>query len=264
MSKYIFISVMNSLKNVFLAESLEDFRKSLDDKRFDPYTKEEYKEVLLKLDNPDVSDKEKEEIKQDVILKNLRLIPMWWMGNKEKGTKGLKDYFSYIDEDEYQDLAVDEFMTLIKKWDPEKAKYGSFVKRALVNKLINLNKKLEKEKKRTTTAADLTKMGKEGGEISSDPLADAGGITNADFEYVMDIPVFKERTMRVKDKLKAVPDKLAFAYLTNPNFIGIKPAEVLKVYNQEAEKPISNQSLSQSIKKLKGFFKKDPLIADLL
>jgi hypothetical protein len=143
-------------------------------------------------------------------------------------------------------------------------KYGAFLKRSIFNELINQNRRNEKKKKKTTTSADLSRTNKDGEDMGGDPLAQAGGITNADFEYVMDEPIYQQRAQKIKEKLKSTPHKLAFAYLTNPNFIGIKPVEVVRAYNQNAEKEISQQNMSQAIKYVSDLLKSDKMISNLL
>ena len=251
---------MISLK--LLLEDIKAFRTSLDDERFDPFTTAEWKKAVEMMRDPNVSDSEKNEIKQVTILKNLRLIPMWWLGGKDDGWK---QKFTYIDDEEYQDIAVDKAMGLIDSFSFERGnKYGAFLKRSIFNELINQNRRNEKKKKKTTTSADLSRTNKDGEDMGGDPLAQAGGITNADFEYVMDEPIYQQRAQKIKEKLKSTPHKLAFAYLTNPNFIGIKPVEVVRAYNQNAEKEISQQNMSQAIKYVSDLLKSDKMISNLL
>ena len=247
---------MISLK--LLLEDIKAFRVSLEDERFDPFTASEWNKAVEIMNDPNSSDSEKEEIKQATVLKNLRLIPMWWL-------QGWKQKFTYIDDDQYQDIAVDKAMSLINGFSFERGnKYGALLKRSIFNELINQNKKNERIKKRTTTSADLSRSNKDGEEMGGDPLAQAGGITNADFEYVMDEPIYQQRAQKIKEKLKSTPHKLAFAYLTNPNFIGIKPVEVVRAYNQNAEKEISQQNMSQAIKYVSDLLKSDKMISNLL
>jgi hypothetical protein len=230
----------------------------LDDKRFDPFTSEEWSKAVELMNNPNTSDSEKEKIKQTTILKNLRLIPMWWL-------QGWKQKFTYIDDEEYQDIAVDKAMSLINGFSFERGnKYGALLKKSIFNELINQNQRNERLKKKTTTAADLGGRSKDGEEIGGDALAQAGGITNADFEYVMDEPLYQQRAQKIKEKLKSLPHRLAFAYLTNPNFIGIKPVEVVRAYNQNADKEISQQNMSQAIKYVSDLLKSDKMISSLL
>jgi hypothetical protein len=241
-----------------LLEDIKAFRASLDDERFDPFTAAEWNKAVEIMNDPDSSDSEKEEIKQATVLKNLRLIPMWWL-------QGWKQKFTYIDDEEYQDIAVDKAMGLINGFSFERGnKYGALLKRSIFNELINQNKRNERIKRKTTTSADLSRSNKDGEEMGGDPLAQAGGITNADFEYVMDEPIYQQRAQKIKEKLKSTPHKLAFAYLTNPNFIGIKPVEVVRAYNQNAEKQISQQNMSQAIKYVSDLLKSDKMISNLL
>lgn len=251
---------MISLK--LLLEDIKAFRTSLDDERFDPFIAAEWNDAVEKMNDPNTSDTEKNRIKQTTVLKNLRLIPMWWLGGKDDGWK---QKFTYIDEEEYQDIAVDKAMGLIDSFSFERGnKYGAFLKRSIFNELINQNRRNEKKKKKTTTSADLSRTNKDGEDMGGDPLAQAGGITNADFEYVMDEPIYQQRAQKIKEKLKSTPHKLAFAYLTNPNFIGIKPVEVVRAYNQNAEKEISQQNMSQAIKYVSDLLKSDKMISNLL
>lgn len=241
-----------------IVEDIKDFRVSLDDKRFNPFTEEEWNAVVKVMNDPNTDSSEKEMIKQNTILRNLRLIPMWWL-------QGWKSKFQYIDDDQYQDIAVDKAMSLINEYDFDRgSKYGAFLKKSIFNELINQNRKNERISKRTTTAADLKGLNKDGEEVGGDELAQAGGITNADFEYVMDEPIYQQRAQKIKEKLKSTPHKLAFAYLTNPNFIGIKPVEVVRAFNQNAEKEISQQNLSQAIKYVSDLLKSDKMISNLL
>jgi len=245
-----------------LLEDIKSFRASLDDERFDPFTSAEWTAAVTAMRNPSTSDSEKNRIKQTTILKNLRLIPMWWLGGKDDGWK---QKFTYIDDEEYQDIAVDKAMGLIDRYSFDRTnKYGAFLKKSIYNELINQNQRNEKIKRKTTTSADLSRSNKDGEEMGGDPLAQAGGITNADFEYVMDLPQYQERAQKIKEKLKSTPHKLAFAYLTNPNFIGIKPVEVVRAYNENAEKQISQQNMSQAIKYVSDLLKSDKMISNLL
>jgi hypothetical protein len=103
---------MISLK--LLLEDIKAFRTSLDDERFDPFTAAEWNKAVEMMRDPNTSDSEKNEIKQVTILKNLRLIPMWWLGGKDDGWK---QKFTYIDDEEYQDIAVDKAMALIDQYE---------------------------------------------------------------------------------------------------------------------------------------------------
>jgi hypothetical protein len=243
-----------------LLEDIKDFRASLNDKRFNPFTAEEWNQAVATMNDPNADDREKEQIKQTTILKNLRLIPMWWL-------QGWKSKFTYIDDDQYQDIAVDKAMNLINGFSFERGnKYGALLKRSIFNELINQNRKNERLAKKTTTAADLSRSNKDGEEMGGDPLAQAGGITNADFEYVMDLPQYQERAQRIKDQLRSQPHKLAFAYLTNPDFLNIKPVEVVRMYNTTYpdRTQISQQNMSQAVSYVKRLLKDDPIISNLL
>ena len=245
-----------------LLEDIKAFRVSLDDERFDPFTSTEWASSVAAMRNPATSDSEKNRIKQTTVLKNLRLIPMWWLGGKDDGWK---QKFTYIDDEEYQDIAVDKAMGLIDKYSFDREnKYGAFLKKSIFNELINQNRRNEKIKRKTTTAADLSITNSDREDIGGDPLAQAGGITNAEFEYVMDEPIYQQRAQKIKEQLRSTAHKLAFAYLTNPNFIGIKQGDVVKAYNQNAEKQLSPQNFSLAITYVKNLLKSDRMIANLL
>jgi hypothetical protein len=125
-----------------LLEDIKAFRASLDDERFDPFTAAEWNKAVEIMNDPDSSDSEREEIKQATILKNLRLIPMWWL-------QGWKQKFTYIDDEEYQDIAVDKAMGLIDRYSFDREnKYGAFLKKSIFNELINQNKRNEKTKRK--------------------------------------------------------------------------------------------------------------------
>jgi hypothetical protein len=71
---------------------------------------------------------------------------MWWLGGKDDGWK---QKFTYIDDEEYQDIAVDKAMGLIDSFSFERGnKYGAFLKRSIFNELINQNRRNEKKKKK--------------------------------------------------------------------------------------------------------------------
>jgi len=224
-----------------LLEDISDFRKSLNDKRFDPFTDAQWKEVVKIMNNPSTPDDVKEKIKKETVYRNLRLIVKWWFGGFNRG-------FSYVDEEEYVQVATDAMLNMIESYDYDFGnKYGAYVKRGIKNALINLNKKNEKRIKKTTSL-DAKSSGKEGSEMDRYDALEKSMIKEPELNRFMNDPEFVDRVNKLKQGLSR-NQKFVMSWILHPNFADIRVADIVKAYNDNlpaGEKPLTNQTLNQA------------------
>jgi hypothetical protein len=242
-----------------LLEDIKDFRASLNDKRFNPFTAEEWNQAVAIMNDPNADDREKEQIKQTTILKNLRLIPMWWL-------QGWKSKFTYIDDDQYQDIAVDKAMNLINGFSFERGtKYGALLKRSIFNELINQNRKNEKIQKRTTSL-DTTSSGKDGSEMDRYDSLEKSMVKEPELSKFMNDPEFADRVNKLKSGLSR-NQKFVMSWILHPNFADIKIADIVKAYNDnlpQGERPLTNQTLNQAKYVVMDMLLNDPVIKRII
>ena len=255
------------LKKLLLESVLSNFRGQLEGEQYEPYSSAEWAKVVSLMRDPNTPELVKAKIKRELPLKNLRLlIPIWRGAN---GITPLDKSFTYVDEQEFLDIALDKILNLVDKYDWNRdEKYISFVRRSIVNALIDLNKKNQKHAT-THTSIDAFVDNEDGEGIKSSLLnkiekSKAGN--EPKLSEFMNNPEFKKRIGELKDKLNR-NQKMVVDWILHPNYKDIRVSEIVKFYNQRlapGERPLTDQTLNAAKKIVFGLIERDPVLKRIM
>ena len=130
---------MTTLKQLLLEITWNEYVKAVRGNEFNPLSSEERVSIRKQINDPNVDNKTKEDLKRRVISSYLRLMPLWF---KEVGAAS-----NGVPVDDFISYASEAMIRASRKFDWTKPnEYGAYARMAIRNATINYGKEQVKRK----------------------------------------------------------------------------------------------------------------------
>jgi len=227
---------MISLNNLLLEINWFDYMTSVSVEDFEPLKPGEFDELRQQMQDPEISDNEKQQIKNRIINSYMRLLPKWYT---ETGARG-----NGIPVDDFIMLAYDAMSRAIKKFNFTAAnQYGAYARQAIRSAVIDYGKKRSKERRMYTQLDKPIKGGDEdeGSKTLGDTIGDvANQETVADWlNYENYIKAIKDYFLSIKNNAR----KYALLKIVQPELRKVPFRELANLIEQQTGEKYTPQAL---------------------
>jgi DNA-directed RNA polymerase sigma subunit (sigma70/sigma32) len=225
---------MTTLKQLLLEITWNEYVKAVRGNEFNPLSSEERVSIRKQINDPNVDNKTKEDLKRRVISSYLRLMPLWY---KEVGAAS-----NGVPVDDFISYASEAMIRASRKFDWTKPnEYGAYARMAIRNATINYGK--EQVKRKAISLDKPIGTSKEGDSLT---VADVVGEMGAQerIDNAMDNEVFQRRLKQLETGIKNPVHKYALKWTTDPRYQELTAAEVGSIIGQITGKVPTVQGLN--------------------
>lgn len=225
---------MATLKQLLVEITWNEYNKAVRGDQFKPLSNDERVSIRKQINDPNVDNQTKEELKRRVISSYLRLMPTWY---KEVGAAS-----NGVPVDDFISYASEAMLRASRKFDWTKPnEYGAYARMAIRNATINYGK--EQVKRKAISLDKPIGTSKEGDSLT---VADVVGEMGAQerIDGMMDNEVFQKRLKDLESKIKNPVHKYALRWTTDPRYQELTAAEVGSIIGQLTGKTPTVQGLN--------------------